>query len=158
MFSCGAIVTGPLVGYLTIYMPYFYPILISLIVYIEANLMYGFASGAWMVIVSRILLGTSFKILFTVSLTYIANKEPKYDRVYKEHRVKHVRYRVLKKEGNNNSSETTNQREEGSNVKKSMFILLTFSILSFRVLLAQVYRHDAAVRVNRINVAILLQL
>ena len=79
-----------------------------------------------MVIVSRILLGTSFKILFTVSLTYIANKEPKYDRVYKEHRVKHVRYRVLKKEGNNNSSETTNQ---GSNVKKSMFILLTFSTI-----------------------------
>ncbi len=82
-----------------------------------------------MVIVSRILLGTSFKILFTVSLTYIANKEPKYDRVYKEHRVKHARYRMLKNEGNNNSAETTNQEEEGSNVKKNMFILLTFSTI-----------------------------
>ena len=115
MFSCGAIITGPIVGYLTIYIPYFYVVLTSLILHIGANLLFGLATHAWMLAVSRFLMGTSFRILYTLSLTYIGNKESDYDEAYKEHKIE--------------SGKLSDKGDKGSSIKKNVYVMLSFSVI-----------------------------
>ncbi len=79
-----------------------------------------------MVILSRFLMGAAFKMLFGVSLTYIANKESNYDRAYKELNTKHTD--VVDEDVNINHSgeKVKNRIDEGSRIKKTAYILLSF--------------------------------
>ncbi len=168
LFSGGAIITGPLVGYLTIWVPYFYLILTSLILHIGANLLSGLASAVWMVAVARFLMGTSFRILYTLSLTYIGNKESNYDRAYKEHKFAHtmvindeediirdeeideenitgdeerVEENIIRDEENIRNEATNYQRDEDSRIKKKAYILYSFCTIFPSIIGPGTYLH-----------------
>lgn len=71
-----------------------------------------------MVLGSRFLMGAAYRMLHTISLTYIANRESSYNRAY------NTKDNVLDKD----------QAGEGSHVKKKAYILLTFFNISSSII------------------------
>ena len=83
-----SIFTSPVVGLLTLCVPYFFILLVGVLILISSNLLYGFASHAWMVLLSRFLLGIGFQAINVITISYIGYKESDYIKAYGEHMEK----------------------------------------------------------------------
>ena len=82
VFSVGSIITSPMIGFLTLCVPYFFIFLTALLLHTASNLLYGLATDGWMILLSRFLLGISFKAIKVGTLTYICSKESDYIAAY----------------------------------------------------------------------------
>ena len=83
---------------------------------VAANLLYGLAPYAWMILLSRLLVGISFKIFKLSALTYIGSKESDYVKAYIE--------KQKSKEGN---EEKRVKMGSGIGMKKTALIFVAIS-------------------------------
>ena len=116
-FFFSSIITSPIVGFLILCIPFFFLLLSGTIILIISNLLYGLATQAWMLILSRFLLGVAFQIFNMGFLSYIGIKESDYVAAYIEHRSRTKEEKV---------DHTSPPKVE---IKKTM--LLIYTIIAF---------------------------
>lgn len=124
-FSSGSIIAAPVIGFITLCVPYFFILLSATLVHTASNLMYGLATQGWMVLLSYFLLGLSFKAFKVVTLSYAGSKESDYINAYIEHKRINLKAEVQGKE-----YEHTNHPIQAKDVKikKTVFIFMGVSI------------------------------
>ena len=81
-YSVGAVISSFLAGMLTLCLPYISILLAGTILHTTSNLLYGLATQAWMIPLSRFMQGVSFRLFKVPTLTYISLKEVDYAIAY----------------------------------------------------------------------------
>ena len=110
--SIGEVISAVLVGFAVKWIPYWYLLLVGILMHSVSSLLYATAMNGWMMAVSELLSGAYIGVVETVAFAYIDARASSYEQAY----ATMQRYEVWE-----------NKRLKTSRIKQKGYAVITFT-------------------------------